>query len=206
MTIIWIIVIIMFIIMIFVILKGAPAWVYVIDEFNNIKKYRARTKDGKVFFNYNSAAKGGVAIEKNRYNSGKKKVYLYRDADGVLLPITDKKIKERESSFDLSTSQEKLYETQALKNVIEKIDNSWWSSVKPYLGAAIIILGAMIVSIVMIQQARHVEPVPQPEVELFNNVTHAMIQLSQSNQELVKEIATQYNITHNNKQINKPPR
>jgi len=152
--------------MIFVILKGAPAWVYV-----------ARTKDGKVFFNYNSAAKGGVAIEKNRYKS-----------------------------FDLSTSQEKLYETQALKNVIEKIDNSWWSSVKPYLGAAIIILGAMIVSIVMIQQARHVEPVPQPEVELFNNVTHAMIQLSQSNQELVKEIATQYNITHNNKQINKPPR
>ena len=206
-TIIWGILVLMIIGLIIIIIKGPEAFVYVLDEFNTIKKYRARVRDGKVYFNYNTASKGGIAIEKNSYKTGKKKVYFYRDVDGVLLPVSDKKIKDREMSFDLSTSQEKLYETMALKNVIEKIDNTWWSAVKPYIGAFIIVIGAVIVSVVMIQQARHVEPVPQPEVELFNNVTHAMMDLVQSNQQLVSEISKQNNINKtNNNILNKPPR
>ena len=186
--ILWAIVIITFIVMVIVMIKGANSFVFVFDKFNIVRRIRAKEKDGKVSFKYNSASKGGVAIEENVYKQGKKRVYFYRDVNGILLPISDKTLDDKHGSFDLSTSQEKLFETEALKNVVNKIDNTWWAQIKAIATSALLIFGAMIVSIVMIQNAMEVEPIPEPQLEMWKDTNKAMTDLVESNQVLIEEI------------------
>lgn len=189
--ILWAIVIITFIVMVVVMIKGANSFVFVFDRFNMVRKIKAKEKDGKVSFKYNTSSKGGVAIENNVYKQGKKKVYFFRDVNGVLLPISDILITEKQHSFDLSTSQEKLFETEALKNVVNKIDNTWWAQIKAIATSALLIFGSMIVSIVMIQNAMEVEPIPEPQIEMWKDTNKAMTDLVESNQILIEEIKDQ---------------
>lgn len=188
-TIIGTLVIVMFIIMVAVIIKGGKAKVYIFDEHNGIYIKRGTINGDTVAFRYNNTSKGGIAIEGNKYKQGKNKAFFYRDVNGILLPIIDKKVNDKISSLELSTSQEKLYETEALKNVIKKIDNTFWSQIKPLLMGMMIIFGAVIVSIVMIQKALDVEPIPEPQLEMWKDTTKAMQTLVKANQELVKEIS-----------------
>lgn len=202
---IWAIVVMMFVVMVIVIIRGNKALVYIYDEFNGITKKGARVNDGKqVSFKYNESSKGGVAIEGNKYKMGKKLVFLYRDIGGVLLPIKDVKIDEKTASLDLSTSQEKYYETKALENVVKKIDSTWWGAIKPIIMGAIIIFGAVIISIVAIQKALDVEPIPEPQVEMWQDTNEAMQALVKTNQDLVKQIQTDRNIKSNEE--TDPPR
>lgn len=191
---IWTIVVVMFVIMIAVIMTGGKALVYVFDEFNGVTQRRGKVKGTQVSFKYNDASKGGVAIENNTFKKGKKKAYLYQEVNGILLPISTKKVEEKKSSLFLSTSQEKLYETEALKNVAKKIDNTWWAQMKPLVMGAIIVLGAVLVSIVMIQKAMDVEPVPEPQVEMWKGTIDAVKEVAESNKQLVEEIRTEKNI------------
>lgn len=185
---IWIVVVIMFVIMIIVIIRGGNAFVYIFDEHNAIYKRKGKVSTDKVSFKYNDTTKGGIAIEKNKYKSGKKLAFFYRDIGGILLPITDSKISDKLYSLDLSTSQEKLYETRALENVANKIDNTLWAQMRPIVMGAIILMVAMVVSIVMIQKAMDVEPVPEPQLLVWQDTSKAMIQLVESNQQIVDKI------------------
>lgn len=189
---IWAIVVIMFVVMIIVILAGGNAWVYIFDEHNRVIKRRGRVKnDNTVSFKYNAGTKGGVAIEGNKYLQAKKRAFFYRDVGGILLPITDKRITEKVSSLDLSTAQEKWYETKALENTANKIDNTWWSAIKPFVMGFMILLVAMVVSIVMIQKALDVEPIPEPQLQMWQDTNANILKLVESNEKLVSTISTQ---------------
>lgn len=189
--IIWSLVGIMGIFMMYLILFGAKAVVYVFDEHNGVYRKRGRVTGEKVSFKYNASTKGGVAIEGNKYKAGKKLVFLYRDVGGVCLPITDKKVNEKILSLDLSTSQEKLYETRALENVANKIDNTLWKQLQPIVVAGFILAIAMVVSIVMIQKAMDVTPVPEPQLLIWQDTNSAMRELVVTNQQMADSCSNQ---------------
>ena len=194
-----------FFVMIAVMLKGNQAKVYVFDENNNVHLKRGRIKqEGTISFKYNGHSKGGVSIEKNKYKRGKKQILLYREEQGTLIPISDRLITEKKGSLDFSTAQEKRYETEALQNISKKIDNTWAAWVKPLVGTFLIIMGASIVSIVMVQNAMDVEPVPEPQAQMFVNTTHAINDLVESNQAIVESMNEENNPENNQEQS--PPR
>lgn len=198
-------VIMTFITMITVIIRGSQAKVYVFDEFNNVHTKIAREKEDSVSFKYNAHSRGGVSVEGNKYKSkGRKRIYLYRDQGGTLLPITDYSLTENVGTLDFSTSQEKRFETEALENISKKIDNTWAAWLKPLAGSFIIVMGAAIVSIVMVQNALEIEPVPEPQSQMFVNTTNSIQDLVESNREMVETIQEEKSNNDNNE--NSPPR
>ena len=105
------------------------------------------------------------------------------------MPITDSKINDKLSSLELSTSQEKLYETRAIENVANKIDNTLWKQLQPIVVAGFILAIAMVVSIVMIQKAMDIEPIPEPQLLMWEDTNKAMNKLVESNQQMVNSCA-----------------
>jgi len=147
----------------------------VIDEFRTAKFKRAKIISDKITFSYNSASKAGVAIEDNILKVGKNKWFIYEDLGGTLLPCSVVTyLADKKSVLDLSTSQEKLYETDALKAIAQKINESWWDKNKALIFGVIMLMVAMLVSIVMLNYAFDVTPIQEPQAKLFNDAIQAM--------------------------------
>lgn len=156
----------------------------VIDEFRTAKFKRCKIRANKVVFAYNAASKAGVAVEDNILKVGKNKWFLYEDVGGTLLPMgVETYLNEKKSKLDLSTSQEKLYETDALKAIAQKINESWWDKNKALVFGVIILFVAMLVSIVMLNYAFDVTPVGEPQAELFNEAIKAMKNMTETQAE-----------------------
>lgn len=171
--------------------RGCIAFVY--DGFRKIYKYRASVKDGKVLFRYNQQSEAGVAFEDNEYRLGKKKLFKFLDVDGTLLPVTIKDYNKASkwAELDLSTSQEKLYETEALKAIAEKISDTWWEKNKLLVFGAFIIMIAFLIFIITMKFAMDIEPVPEPTWDLVRSIAQSLQNVSQSNQAIVDQISQQ---------------
>lgn len=163
----------------------------------------------KIIFSYNSGSKAGVAIEENVTMWKKKKVYHYMDVNGTLLPVK-KNIYDTEAKraeLDLATSQEKLYETEALKAAANKVDESFWEKNKALIMAGFMVMAALIFSIVLVQKSLDVQPVPEPQVQMFNSMTEQLKEVSEINQEQAELINKALNKSEskNNKNTDKIP-
>lgn len=182
---IYVAVVVMFIVMIAVIIRGNQAKAIVVDDNNNLTIKKARIKDGKLSFKYNSHSKAGVTTEDNKYRQLKKKVYWFVDINDTLIPINSQKISEKKASLNLSTSQEKRYEIESMVAVSEKIDNTWLTAIKPLAIGFVIVMFASIVSIVMINNASEYTPVVEEQTDALVKVAESMQRLVESNEELV---------------------
>jgi len=169
--------------------KNRGAKVYIFDKYRNITIKNAEVKEGKCVFKYNESTKGGVAIESNEYKFKKKKIFFYDDIDGILLPIKKTNYSDENISLlDLSTSQEKLYETEALRLTAEKINDTWWEKNKVFVFGAFIIMIAFLIFIITMKFATDIEPVSQPSIQLVNSIAQNLQNLSETNQRLAEAI------------------
>jgi len=189
----------MIIVVIVIEFLSASGKALVVDEFRTAKFKRCKIKANKVVFSYNAASKAGVAVEDNVLKVGKNKWFIYQDLGGTLLPMgVETYLADKKSKLDLSTSQEKLYETDALKAIAQKINESWWDKNKAIVFGVIILFVAMLVSIVMLNYAFDVTPVAEPQAQLFNEAIKAMQNMTQTQaeqtelfRELIKQSANQ---------------
>lgn len=156
--------------------------VFVLDKFGDLLMFNGtKLPNGKIKFRYNSASKAGVSYEENEFKFRKKKAFMFEDHNDTLLPVGHEKGSRK---LHLSTSQEKLYEIDAKKAIVEKIDSdSFWDKNKVFFYGAVMLFAAALVSIVMLNFAFDVQPVPQPQLELASQCIDVLQNVSSTNTE-----------------------
>lgn len=154
--------------------------VFVLDKFGDLLMFNGvKLPNGKIKFKYNAASKAGVSYEDNEFKFRKKKAYFFEDQNDTLLPVGYQKATRK---LYLSTSQEKLYEIDAKKAIIDKIDSdSFWDKNKVFIYGIMMLFAAALVAIVMLNFAFDVQPVPQPQLELADKCLDVLQNVSATN-------------------------
>ena len=160
--------------------------VFVLDTFGDLLMFNGvKLPSGKIKWRYNAASKAGVSYENNEFKFRKKRAYIFEDQNDTLLPVGYKKA---ERILQLSTSQEKLYEIDAKKAIVDKIDSdSFWDKNKPFFYGIIMIFAAAMVSAIMLNFSFDVQPVPQPQIQLASQCMDVLQNVSATNSEEFKQ-------------------
>lgn len=164
--------------------------VFVIDKFGDLLMFNGvKMPNGKIRFKYNAASKAGVSYEDNEFKFRKRRAYMFEGQNDTLLPVGYQKATRK---LHLSTSQEKLYEIDAKKAIIDKIDSdSFWDKNKVFFYGVVMLFAAALVSIVMLNFAFDVTPVPEPQIELAAQCIDVLQNVSATNSEQFEKTLTE---------------
>lgn len=112
-----------------------------------------KTKDGNEYIFKHKQKKYTCKPDNNEYDTGKYTTTFWELKNNIMIPIT--KVEKKIEVENLLT-QKRL--ADALKNSIDKIDNSWWDKNKDYVVGLSAIVGGVFVYVISVKYAGDISP------------------------------------------------